>query len=195
MVLDNISLKMNKVLNLHTISQLQEVYIREGIKLRPLVSSDSMRLLEILAEDSSIRAKVTVASRFHTNEDIEAEIEHYRKDAGLIRYVLLKDKNPIGLVSFWRDEGYFGTPPNLDDYGFGYFLDPNERGKGLITNAIQNLMNTAIKNLHVNQFVAFCEDNNDESIAVLTKLGFKPTDKTFPEPNKGWMERKYIKKL
>jgi RimJ/RimL family protein N-acetyltransferase len=93
----------------------------------------------------------------------------------------------------WRDEGYFGTPPQVNDYGFGYFLDPKERGNGFVTRAIQKLMDTVVKNLRVNQFVAFCEDSNTESISVLLKLGFKPTNKTFPEPINGWIERKYEK--
>lgn len=186
---------MESAVNLHTIPALQEIYVQEGIKLHPLHSSDAKRLLEILADDSSIRNKVTIASRLHTIEDIETEIKRSLKKTGLIRYVLLKENNPIGLVSLWRDEGYFGTPTQLDDYGFGYFLDPNERGKGLMTSAIRKLIEIVANNLKVNQFIAFCEDNNMKSIAVLTKLGFEPTDKTFSEPYNGWIERKYIKSI
>ena len=182
-----------KPLNLHKISGLNEIDVCQGVKLRPLYQSDATRILEILAADKSIRDKVTVASRLHTPKDIAIEIEHYRKDLGLIRYVLLKENNPIGLISLWRDDGFFGTSPNPNDYGFGYFLDPHERGKGLITLAVQSLMKTTAGNFHVRQFVAFCEDRNHESIAVLTKLGFKPTDKTFVEPDHGWVERKYVK--
>ena len=54
-------------------------------------------------------------------------------------------------------------------------------------------MDTVAKNLRVNQFIAFCEDSNHESIAVLTRLGFKPTAETFTEPDNGWIERKYTK--
>jgi len=179
--------------NLHAIAALQEIHVRNDVKLRPLRSTDAERLLEILAADNSIRDKVTVASLFHTPEDVTTEVKRYHEDFGLIRYTLLKKNNPIGLVSLWRDEGYFGTPPQPDDYGFGYLLDPKERGKGLVTSAVQSLMDTTAKSLHVNQFVAFCDDKNTESIAVLTKLGFKPTNETFPEPLHGWIERKYVK--
>lgn len=185
---------MDEPNNLHTIPALQEIHIRDDIKLRPLQNSDAGSLLELLKADTSIRDKVTVASRFHTPDDVEAEVKRSNEDSGLIRYTLLKEDNVIGLVSLWRDEGYFGTPPQPDDYGFGYFLDPKERGKGLVTNSVQNLMYTVAKSLHVNQFVAFCEDNNTESIAVLTKLGFKPTEEVFPEPTHGWTERKYVKR-
>jgi len=185
---------MKKPLNLHKIPALKEVLVDKDIVLRPLRQSDAMRMLEILAADESIRNKVTVASRLRTPGDVLREIEHYRKDSGLMRYTLLKENSPIGLVSFWRDDGYFGTPSQPDDYGFGYFLDPDERGKGLVNSAVKSLMDVVSKNLRVNQFVAFCEDKNNESIAVLIKLGFKPTDKTFSEPDHGWIERKYVKR-
>jgi len=182
---------MKPPVSLHTIPALNEVIVRDSIRLRPLDQSHATRLLEILAADKSIRESVTVASRLHTPEDVAAEIEHYHKETGLIRYVLLNDNNPIGFVSLWRDDGFWGTK-NPNDYGFGYFLDKNERGKGLVTSAVQSLMDTVVKNLQVNQFVAFCEDGNDGSIAVLKRLGFKPTEETLAEPNKGWIERKYI---
>ena len=184
---------MNQITNLHSIPALQEIQIRDDIKLRSLQKSDATGILEVLVADSSIRDRVTVASYLYTPEDITAEVKRYRQDPGLIRFTILKKDNPIGLVSLWRDSGYFGTTPQSDDYGFGYFLEPKERGKGIVTSALQSLRDIVKKNLRVNQFVAFCEDNNIESIAVLTKLGFKPTDETFPEPIHGWVERKYIK--
>jgi len=186
---------MSQPINLHTISALQEINVSDGLKLRPLNQSDDVRILEILAADDSIRNRVTVASRLYTTKDIAAEIERYRRDTGLIRYVLIKKDNPIGMVSFWRDDGFFGTSPHPDDYGFGYFLDPKERGKGLATRSIQSLMDAAINNLKVNQFISFCEDSNKESISVLKRLGFRPTDELLKEPKNGWIERKYIKKL
>jgi RimJ/RimL family protein N-acetyltransferase len=183
-----------KSLNLHKIPELNKIDVCKDVKLCPLRQSDSLRILEILEADNNIRNKVTVASRLYTLKDIEEEIERFSKDVNLIRYSLLKENNPIGLISFWRDEGFLDGLLKPNDYGFGYFLDPNERGKGLITRSLQSLMNVVVKNIRVNQFVAFCEDNNYESITILTKLGFKPTEKKFIEPDNGWVERKYIKK-
>ncbi len=186
---------MSQDIDLHAIPALHEVYFQSDLKLRPLHISDAERLLEILAADPSIRDKVTVASRFHTPEDIAIEIELSTTDPGLIRYTLLRGANPIGIVSLWRDAGYFGTTPQPDDYGFGYFLDPAERGKGLVVSAVQSLMAVIAENLLVNSFIAFSVDQNVESIAVLTKLGFQPTDQTFVEPKNSWVERKYVLQL
>lgn len=179
--------------NVHSILELKEVNVAEGVKLRPLDQSDAKRILEILNSDSNIRNRVTVASRLYTVKDVTDEIQFYHSDMGLIRYTLLKDNKPVGLVSLWRDDGFFGTKPNPDDYGFGYFLDPAERGKGLTSKAIQSLMRVITKGLRVRQFVAFCTDQNKESIAVLTKMGFKPTTETYSEPTHGWIERKYVR--
>lgn len=181
--------------NLHTIPAFQEVKINDELKLRPLIQTDAKRILEILDAEPNIREKVKVASLFHKPEDVAKEIEFYHSDTGLIRYVLLKNEKPVGMVSFWRDSGFFGTEPNPNEYGFGYFLDPKERGQGLITRAITTLMQLTKENLKVDNFAAYCEDHNEESIAVIKKLGFTPTDDTYPEPTKGWIERKYIKTI
>lgn len=186
---------MNQIINLHSIPELQKIHVRDDIQLRPLQTSDAERILQILATDVTIRNRVSVASRIYNHEDIATEIKHFSENSGLIRYTILKEDNPVGIVSLWRDTGFFGTPPQSDDYGFGYFLDPIERGNGIITNAIQTLMDIVIKNLYVKQFIAFCEDNNPQSKAVLARVGFEPTDETFVEPSKGWVERKYVKQV
>jgi RimJ/RimL family protein N-acetyltransferase len=128
-------------------------------------------------------------------EDVEAQVETYRQDKHLIRYAILEGDNPIGLVSFWRDvDNPFDAPDSPDDYGFGYFLDPNKRGNGIVTDAVRAIIDVATRNIHINQFIAYCEDNNPDSIAVLTKLGFQPTEIVLVEQNSGWTERKYVRK-
>ena len=186
---------MSQPISLLSITALQEIQVDEELKLLPLNKSHTKRILEILEADKSIRRKVSVASRINSPIDIENEIEYYRNTTGLIRYTLLRASNPVGLVSFWREDGLFWGEVNLDNYGFGFFLDPNERGKGIITRSVQKIMDTAVKNMKVEQFIAFCEDNNKESVSVLAKLGFEPTDDTLVEPDNGWIERKYAKKL
>jgi|ERR1035437_6687896 RimJ/RimL family protein N-acetyltransferase len=181
--------------DLHTIPTLQKIDIRKSVKIRPLDLSDTVHILEIIKADNSIRNRVSVAARLHTPEDVSNEVENYSKDPHLIRYAILENNNTVGLVSFWRDVGnaQIDAPDNLDDYGVGYFLAPNARGKGLVTNTIQCLINIAAKNLYVRQFIAYCDDNNHESIKVLNKLRFIATNETFTELNNGWIERKYVR--
>lgn len=182
------------VLDLHTVSELQKITIRKDVILVPLNRLHASRLLEIIEADKNIRNRVTVASRLFTVKDVEAEINQYLKDPGLIRYIIEEKDNPVGLVSLWRDDGFFG-PINPNDYGFGYFLEPNSRGKGLVSSAIESLINVMKIHLPIRQFVAFCEPDNMDSINVLTKLGFKPTGEIYQEPNTGWKEEKYIRTL
>jgi len=179
--------------HLHEYQELQKVPVREGCYLRPLEISDAESILTILDTDASIRERVTVAARMHTVDDVAREIEAYKTDgAGLIRYAIVYDERCVGLVSLWKDSGYFGQVPDPRGYGFGYFIDPALRGKGLVTDAVSALMQRACEVLDVGRFIAFSEDDNPASGAVLRKLGFTPTDDTFTEPTHGWVERKYV---
>jgi len=182
--------------DLHQIPVLQNVEVRDSLHLRPLAETDAPRILEILAADPNIRQRVSIAEAMKTNVDVCREIETAREDPGLIRYAILHSGNPIGLISFWSDDGVaFGTPPAWNDYGFGYFLDKDFRGQGIITAAMSRIMDIATHNLPVHQFIAFCEQDNPKSAAVLRRLGFQPTGQLFGELKHGWREEKYIKPI
>jgi RimJ/RimL family protein N-acetyltransferase len=192
----NLNLLEPNTPSLHDIPDLTEIHVREGLILRPMEVEDALRLLEILDTDPTIRDRVSVASRMHSPEDVAEQVETYQGDPHLIRYTLLDGDRPIGLVSLWRDiDNPFDAPDSPNDYGFGYFLDPAERGRGLVTDAVQAIMDTAQKTLNVESFIAYCEDNNPDSIDVLTKLSFQPTDTTYEEQNNGWLERKYVRPI
>lgn len=181
---------------LHQYSGLQKVEVRDGCCLRPLRSEDAANILEVIDKDPSIRQRVTVAERMRDPDDVAREVEAYQKDSeGLIRYTVVCDEKCVGLVSFWKDQGYFGQDFEPDSYGFGYFIDPDLRGKGLITDAVRALMTKSQDVLEVHRFLAFCEDDNLASRKVLLKLGFEATDRTFFEPKNGWIERMYLKKF
>ncbi len=181
---------------MNLIPALQEIQIRgRDLSLRPLQESDAVRILEILDADPEIRRRVAVASKMSSYEDVLAQIEIARQDREMIRYGIFDGDNLIGLISIWRDDGSAvdGALPQPDDYGFGYFLDPNCRGKGIVTAAMSELMETAAQNFYVRQFIAYCEQDNPASIAILKKLGFRPTGQIHDEKNNGWREEKYVK--
>ena len=180
--------------NLHEIPALKEIQVRDGLALRPLAVADGPRMLEMLDADPSIRTRVSVASRLHSQEDVATEVAAYQGDDHLIRYTILENGVPVGLVSFWRDvNNTFDAPDNPDDYGFGYFLDSSNRGRGVVTAAVRSIMDTATKNFYVRQFIAYCEDDNRDSIGVLLAQGFEPTDTVLTETNTGWSERKFVR--
>lgn len=183
-----------QLVDLHAHAALREVTVREGVMLRPLDETDAPALLRILDADSSIRDRVTVASRMHSIDDVKREIESYKGDDSVIRYAICEDGKTVGLVSFWRDTGFFCQVADPHKFGFGYFLDRAERGKGLVTDSVRALMASAQSSFRVDSFIAFCEDSNKESVSVLQKLGMEPTGLTYPEPTHGWAERMYEKR-
>lgn len=187
---------MHGLVNLHTISELKDIYVREGISLRPLENSVATRILEILDDDPDIRKRVAVAKTIYTKEDVSKEVESSQSDPDLIRYSVIKNDRCIGLVSFWRLGDYIGkNSPEPYTFGFGYFLDPAERGNGIISSALLALMKVVRIVLQPKNFIAFCEDDNPASIAVLQKCGFTATDEIVYFPEVDWHERKYIIKV
>ncbi|HSX37123.1 MAG TPA: GNAT family N-acetyltransferase [Patescibacteria group bacterium] len=185
----------DQLVNLYDQPELHEVQVREDVILRPMQDSDAQEILAILNADPSIREQVTVASRMHNEEDVRREVASYQADGSVIRYVIEQEGKCVGLVSFWRDTGFFGQEAQPHKFGFGYFLNPTERGKGLVTDSVRALMETAQASFRVDSFIAFCEDANQESVAILLKLGLEPTEVTYPEPAHAWLERMYEKRI
>lgn len=174
---------------------MHRVKVRDGVFLRPMEAHDAVRILEIIEADPTIRQRVSIASRLHTVKDVRQEVTLSESDGGVVRYVVVSGGVVVGLISLWRDSGYFGHQANPNAYGFGYFLDPTVRGRGLVSDGITCLMDELVKNIPVELFLAFCEDDNRGSVGVLTRLGFVPTDQTYSEPHTGWTERRYERTL
>lgn len=189
------SSEISKLINLHEVAALSLVHVRDGVILRPMLGSDAASLLACLDADPSIRERVTVAAAMRGPEDVQAQVVRYKQDNGLIRYVIVEYGKVVGLMSFWRDSGYFGQKPNPHAYGFGYFLAPDARGRGLVTDSLRALMDAAQANLHVEAFMAFCEDNNSASSSLLVKSGLLPTEISYTEPKHGWAERCYLRRM
>lgn len=173
----------------------ETIDVRAGVLLRPLQASDATELLSILDADPSIRERVGVASGLHAERDVERLVEKEREDTELIRYCILEDDRVVGLVSLWRAGEYFGDKADPDDYGFGYFLAPSARGRGLVTDSLTALMAVAAAHLPIKRFIAFCEADNTASGAVLQKAGFEKTSVSWQDNEHGWTERKYIRRI
>ena len=184
-----------KTVSLHDQPSLKRIQVRDGVSLRPLENSDASAVLAAINADPSIRMRVTVAARIFTEEDVRNEVAKYKTNEGLLRYVIVEDKKVVGLISFWRDNGFFGQEVEKDTYSFGYFLNPAARGRGLVTDSLKALLQAAQESLRINAFIAYCEEDNASSIAVLENLGLKATGKVYKEPSTGWIEHLYEKKV
>ncbi len=182
-------------INLHTIAALQRVAVREGVELTPLVADDAAPLLEIITRDPSIGSRVTFAALVIDEKAFYEQLAIIAEDPELIRYGIRENGRLVGVISFWKDPGFFGQTPEPDGYGFGFFLDKTARGRGLISQSVEALMSRAKQVLPVGVFIAFCEDDNEASKAVLSRTGFTPTDEMYGEPTHGWQERKYLARV
>lgn len=182
-------------IDLRAIPALQQVPVREGVFLRPLAVADAERVIAILSQDVSIREHVSVAAKFRQQSDVVAEVERLKGDKETLRYVICEYDQVVGMMNLWRAGKFFGAKAKPNNYGFGYFLAPEARGRGLVTSSLVVLMDYAEKALGATSFVAFCEAENAASGAVLKKAGFTPTDTTWTEPTHGWVEQKYQRKL
>lgn len=178
--------------NLHEISALQKIRVDTTTILRQLEVDDAAAMLAILDEDPSIRESVTAAARMKDEVTFQEEVAFINDSHDLLRYVIIHGGKIVGLLSFWRDGGYFATKPLPNTYGFGYFLAPSARGNGIVTKSLRKMMNVAVKSLEVTNFIAYCEDGNSSSAAVLQRNGFEATNSTYIEPKHGWVERRYI---
>lgn len=173
----------------------EKITVRDGVLLRPLASEDADDLLAILDADPAIRERVGVASRLYSAEDVNTLVKEEQGDAELIRYVISENNMVVGLLNFWRAGEYFGDKADPDDYGFGYFLAPSARGRGLVTDSLRALMEIAAANLPVQRFIAFCEADNTASGALLQKAGFEKTDTAWDDAEHGWVEQKYAREI
>jgi RimJ/RimL family protein N-acetyltransferase len=183
--------------NLHKISALKRIVVKDDIFLRPLQSDDASEILSILDADPTIRERVSIARRMVDKRAFDKEIAAYLNDGDVIRYGIVDGSGIIGLLSFWRlgDSLVSYIPdsvPDFDTYGFGYFLDPSKRGRGIVPDALQMIINVAKKSIDSCKFIAFCEDDNPSSIRVLEKAGFAKTDTIVHFPDEDWLERLYV---
>lgn len=173
----------------------REISVREGVMLRPMTASDGEALLAIMERDPNIRERVTVAANMPNQEGVETQVEAYKNDGALIRYVIAQEHQVVGLISLWRDEGFFGQPPLPHAYGFGFFVDPERRGQHLAADSVAALMDEMQNHYQVDTFIAFCEQDNPASQSVLRRVGMSQTDEHFTEPTHAWIEYMWRKDL
>jgi ribosomal-protein-serine acetyltransferase len=154
--------------------------VRDNIKLRLLVPDDASRIFEILEKDPKIREQfVTWTAGLTSEEAVRKAIEKLQENPVIFRFAIVDGDRLIGYVGTWSNT------PDGKEYDAGYFIDPDERGKGIVSAAMKALIEVASKNLPVELFAMYIWDGNEPSKAVARKLGFKQTDIIEPDPALG----------
>lgn len=176
------------------IAELEAISVRDGLELTQLNSADGQAIVDMLEHNPEIAQRVTFAARI-SQEGYANQLRETQQDPTKIRYGIRLEGRLVGVLSFWQEDDFMGQVPDEDSYGFGFFRDARVHEKGVVTTSVAALMERASEVLPVKHFVAFCEDDNTSSQAVLRRLGFERTDEVYGEPENGWQERKYRKKV
>ncbi len=125
-----------------------------------------------LATNEAVQRYVPWAKRIHDADSAAATIHEFQNvwDKKIMaRYAIEKDQQFVGYVGLWSDQitGY---------YEFGFATLPELQGQGIGTSVITELLSITKQHLDAKGMVAYVGDTNDASKAVITKLGFQPTD-------------------
>ena len=158
--------------------------VRYNIKLRLLVPDDAARVFEILEKDPKIRERfVTWTAGLTSEEAVRKAIEKFQQSS-IFRFAIVDGNRLVGYVGIWSNT------PSGKEYDGGYFIDPDERGKGIVSAAMRALIEAASGNLPVELFAMYIWDGNEPSKAVARKLGFMQTDIIEPEPALGGIQER-----
>lgn len=158
-----------------------EFAIEGGSSLRILQPKDAEDIFAIVKQDPEISDRVTWMHGVKTQQDVEDRIKDFQKKRSL-RYAIVMAGDVVGYIGMWPDEGYMDKNVSECTYGFGYFLSPEVRGRGVTHKSLLALMHRAEAVFQVKYWRAYVEDDNQASQAVLRNLGFAPTDGVFDEP-------------
>lgn len=144
-----------------------KIEIDSQFQLRLLSENDASAILAILKKAPEIQKYVTWVVGIETLEQTKEHIARYR-EGNTPLYGVHESDQFVGYVGIW--------PLENNECYLGYFLDPNEQGKGIVTRASEALMAEAVKTLQTQKFVLCIADENDASQAVAARLGAVPTE-------------------
>lgn len=140
------------------------------IHLRLFTQDDTENLLE-LAKEIAVQQYVPWAKSIHDSASASEAINRFKEawDKKLMaRYAIEENKQFVGYAGLWSDltPGY---------YEFGFAMLPEARGRGVGTKTIARLIDVTKNTMNAQGIVAYVDDTNDASKAVVTKIGLTPT--------------------
>lgn len=142
--------------------------------IRPFALTDAAFIVRLLNEPSFIEniADKGVRTLADARDYLrDGPLASYREHGfGLWCVTLTTSDEPIGMCGILQRDF-------LDDPDLGYALLPEHCGQGLAQEACHAVLAFATDTLAINRCVAIVSDDNDRSIHLLDKLGFKATGK------------------
>ena len=149
----------------------------ERLYLREIDSQDVDDLFE-MDSDPEVHKYIDnkpVKSKEQIVEIIKMLQAQYKKN-GIARWAVVDKQS--GECIGWAGLKYFSEPLNnhSDFYELGYRLKKKHWGKGYVTEAATSIVKYGLENLGLDSIYATAHTENDGSINVLKKLGFKFTE-------------------
>ena len=144
----------------------------ERLTLRKIEESDSDVIL-LLRSDKSINKFITRPEKRRT-KNISDAIKHIKKlnadtkNNKSIAWAITLNKNPkiIGTICLWNFSKDYKTAE------VGYDLNPNFQKKGIMSEALNSVVNFGFIELYIDRIEAFTHIQNENSKKLLVKNGF-----------------------
>jgi len=125
-----------------------------------------------LASEESVQRYVPWAKRIHDAGSASNAIHEFQTAWDrkvMARYCLEDNGRFMGYAGIWSDQ-------NPDYYEFGFAMLPEFRGQGNGTKVVTELLKIAKEKLGAKGMVAYVDDTNEASKAVVIKHEFRPSD-------------------
>jgi ribosomal-protein-alanine N-acetyltransferase len=147
------------------------------------LNKDDWQMISFLRSDKTVN-KFVQRSSAATQEQALAFIEKIhqgQKNKSFYYWVISTQDQPqmIGSICLWQ----FSEDRKTAEVG--YDLHPSHQGKGIMSEALQAIINFGFYDLHLNNIEAYTQYDNTKSTILLEKHGFKQDpSKVDPENNK-----------
>jgi ribosomal-protein-alanine N-acetyltransferase len=138
--------------------------------LRRLIPEDDREIFHLRSDDSvNYYLERTKAQSLNEAKDFIEKISSViESNDGVYWAIIYKpDNRLVGTICIWNFNNYEAKAE------IGYELLPAFQGKGLMQEALQEVLNYASSVLHLKSVEAFSHKHNDSSIALLIRNEFK----------------------
>lgn len=130
------------------------------VTLRPADAADAEALADILAQPE--------VNRWWPRYDHARVRDVLVESSDTIVYVILREDQVIGSVQYVEEPARDYRHAGLD-----LFLDPNEHGKGLATDAVRTLVRHLIYDRSHHRIAVYPAVDNDRAIKTFSRVGFR----------------------
>ncbi|MDX7986054.1 GNAT family N-acetyltransferase [Xenorhabdus sp. 12] len=147
------------------------IIVRANLVLSAPSRNYARGLYTIINENRDYFSEFMAWPRFVTSENDTAEFMDscqlsHQKNVGKT-YIILHENTPVGLLSF-------NSIDNKNKAAYiGYWLDPKMQGKGIVTEALNALVNHYSGGELIKRFVITCSTQNTASNNVAKRCGFQ----------------------